>query len=234
MRRLSGMAMVLALAGLVGCATTPRHNIDEFSAVLPAAMTPPPKQNGAIFQAGYEMALFEDIRARRIGDILTVVLSEKTDATKTAATNTSKDTDIEVDSPVIFGQSPSFNVPRPFGPSMRGLNLSAGVESEQSFAGAGDSSQRNSLTGNITVTVAQVLPNGNLMVRGQKRLTINQGDEYVQISGMVRPADIRPDNTVLSTQVADARIAYIGDGALADANAQGWLGRFFNSKWWPF
>jgi flagellar L-ring protein precursor FlgH len=82
--------------------------------------------------------------------------------------------------------------------------------------------------------VAEVLSNGNLLVRGEKRLTINQGDEYIRFSGIVRPSDIGPDNTVLSTSVADARIAYTGKGTLDESNSSGWLARLFNSKWWPF
>jgi flagellar L-ring protein FlgH len=84
------------------------------------------------------------------------------------------------------------------------------------------------------VTVADVLPNGNLVVRGEKWLTLNQGDEYIQISGIVRPIDIRTDNTVLSGLVADARITYSGKGMVADSNKMGWLSRFFASAIWPF
>ena len=90
------------------------------------------------------------------------------------------------------------------------------------------------MNGSITVTVAEVLPNGNMIVRGEKWLTLNQGEEYIQISGIVRPQDVRTDNTIFSTLVADARIAYSGKGMLANANSPGWLARFFNSPIWPF
>ena len=112
--------------------------------------------------------------------------------------------------------------------------LSAGINDTSKFDGEGASSQSNALTGDVTVTVMKVLPNGNLYVRGQKWIAINQGKEYVQLSGVVRTIDINPDNTISSSQVANATISYGAKGALADVNAQGWLSRFFNSPWMPF
>jgi len=118
--------------------------------------------------------------------------------------------------------------------SNRGNNLGFSLESEHDFSGEGDSEQNNELTGNITVTVIEVLPNGYLVVRGEKRIGINQGNEYVKVSGIVRPADIDATNTVLSTRLADPTIVYVGDGAVADSNVMGWLGRFFISALMPF
>ena len=229
------VSMMAIVLGIVGCSSSPiKIETAGFETVRPAYMTPPPKQNGSIFQAGYEVTLYEDIRARRVGDIITVLLTENTNASKKASTSTSKDTALELDSPTLFGREFRFDLARPFSSSKKNATLQTSVSGANSFDGEGDSAQSNSLTGNITVTVSEVLPNGNLIVQGQKRLTINQGDEYVQFAGIVRPLDITPDNTVLSTKVADARIAYVGDGMVADANTQGWLGRFFNSRWWPF
>ena len=102
------------------------------------------------------------------------------------------------------------------------------------FAGSGDSKQSNELTGDITVTVIEVLPNGYLMVRGEKRIGINQGNEYIRVSGIVRPTDIDSTNTVLSTKIADPTLVYVGDGAVADSNAIGWLAKFFVSALFPF
>lgn len=233
--RFTAIALLLGITVLAGCSTSPARSIsDGFEASRPTYYSPPPPQNGAIFQAGYEVSLYEDMRARRIGDILTIILTEKTNASKQAATNTAKDTSVDVASPTLFGRELKFDLPRPFNPSAQNATLGTSLNSSNSFKGEGDSAQSNSLTGSITVTVAEVLPNGNLFVKGQKRLTINQGDEYVQFSGIVRTADINPDNSVLSTKVADANIAYIGDGMMADVNSQGWLARFFNGKWWPF
>ncbi len=228
-------ALVAVMTMLSGCSSTPpKVSSEGFETVRPLHMTPAPAQNGSIFQAGYQISLYEDIRARRVGDIITIVLTEQTNASKQATTSTSKDTSIELENPTLFGRDFKFNLMRPFSSDKRNATLATTVAGANAFDGSGDSAQSNSLTGNITVTVAEVFPNGNLLVRGQKRLTINQGDEYVQFSGIVRPLDITPDNTVLSTKVADARIAYIGDGMVADSNRQGWLGRFFNSGWWPF
>ena len=222
------LGMLLLSVLFAGCSTSPAKLANEgFETIRPPYVSPPPPLQGAIFQAGYGLALYEDIRAHQVGDILTVVLSERTNATKQASTSTSKDSSIEVPNPTVFGNPFRFN-------TKARNSLETSMESANAFDGAGDSAQSNSLTGNVTVTVAEVLPNGNLIVQGQKRMTINQGEEFVRFSGIVRPADINPDNTILSTKVANARIAYVGEGMVADANSQGWLGRFFSSKWWPF
>ncbi len=229
------MNMLLFSMLSVGCSTSPsRMAAEGFETVRPPYVSPPAPQQGAIFQAGYGLALYEDIRAHQVGDILMVVLSENTNASKQASTSTAKDSSIDIANPVLLGGQLSFGLPRPFNSSLKNRTLETTVDNSSSFDGEGDSAQSNSLTGSVTVTVAEVLPNGNLIVQGQKHLTINQGDEFVRFSGIVRPSDINPDNTVLSTKVANARIAYVGEGMVADANSQGWLGRFFNSKWWPF
>lgn len=215
---------------LQACAMMPNDQMSYAPTRPQPEMLPPPTQ-GAIYQAGQEISLFQDAKARRVGDIITVVLVEQTSASKKADTNTSKTQDVAIDSPTLFGNPFSFNMP---GNKARNLNLGATLSGSRDFAGAGDSSQSNKLDGNVTVTVAEVLSNGNLLVRGEKRLTINQGDEYIKFSGIVRPSDIGPDNTVLSTLVADAKISYTGKGTLDNANSSGWLAEFFNSKWWPF
>ena len=207
------------------CATTRAPHDSKFSAVMPEMDVAPQASNGAIYQVGYGVALFEDQRARRVGDILTVNLIEKTDASKKASTSTAKDQDIDTGIPTILGGSITRNG-REF--------LNNAVSSSRDFGGEGSSSQSNSLNGSITVTVSQVLANGNLVVRGEKILTLNQGDEFVQFSGIVRPADVQPDNTVLSTKVANTQVAYSGRGVIADSNKMGWLSRFFNSVLWPF
>jgi flagellar L-ring protein precursor FlgH len=223
-------ALIGALALLQGCATTPADTAG-YAATLPQPDRLPPPTSGAIYRAGEEMTLFQDPKAHRVGDIITIVLVEQTSASKKADTTTSKKQDVAMDNPTLFGLPLSFNMP---GKPGRDLNLATTLSGTRDFAGSGDSSQSNQLTGNVSVTVAEVLSNGNLVVRGEKRLTINQGDEYLKFSGIVRPEDIAPDNTVLSTSVADARISYVGKGMLDEANSNGWLARLFNSKWWPF
>lgn len=180
---------------------------------------------GAIYNAGTGFALFEDPKARVSGDLLTVLLVEKTQAQKKAATSTSKESSAAITNPVLFG--------RPL--TMGGNDVGTfSLDGTRSFDGKGDSSQSNQLSGSLTVTVVERLPNGNLVVAGEKNLELNQGSERVRLSGIVRPVDVRPDNTITSDRIADARIEYVGRGALADANAQGWLSRFFHSPWFPF
>ncbi|HET7131385.1 MAG TPA: flagellar basal body L-ring protein FlgH, partial [Gammaproteobacteria bacterium] len=180
---------------------------------------------GAIYNPAATFDLFMDLRARQVGDILTVLLVERTNASKESSTSTEKGTSVDTGLPIFGGKQPTHNG-RPI--------LNNEIDSSSSFDGKADSSQSNRLDGSITVTVADRLPNGNLLVRGEKQITINQGQEYVRLEGIVRPVDIGPQNTVPSTMIGDARITYSGKGALADANHPGWLGRFFNSRWFPF
>ncbi len=216
----------LALVGLVGCATTqsPLHD-PEYAPVMPAVVPPPQTNGGAIFQPDRPMALFADVKARQVGDLLTIVLTEKTNASKSASTSASKYQDIDIEGPTIFGRTIPHN-----GNNALSISGSAGRD----FEGDGESEQSNQLSGQITCTVAEVLPNGNLVVRGEKVMTLNQGDEFIRISGIVRPADIKADNTVESTKVANARIIYGGRGVVAESNQMGWLARFFHSVIWPF
>lgn len=232
-RRGAALALLLGFALLAGCANAPQKQA-EFAPTHPRPEMLPPATEGAIFQAGREIALFQDTKARRIGDMITIVLVERTQASKQASTSSSKEQEVDIENPTLLGAPLSFRTPGNLPLNGRNLNLGTNLNGTRSFSGEGDSSQSNRLDGRITVTVAEVLANGNLVVRGEKQLTINQGDETIQFAGIVRPADIGPDNTVLSTQVADAKISYTGKGTLADANSMGWLGRFFNSKWWPF
>jgi len=226
MKPMDRLIVISAMLLLGACTGMPVRDDPNYAATLPAAPPPAAQSNGAIYQSGYDIALFQDNKARHVGDTLTVQLVEKTAASKKASTNTKKDTNVDIDTPDFVLGSPI---------SRNGLNpFDVAGSSSSDFSGEGDSSQSNSLSGDITVTVAEVLANGNLLVRGQKRLTLNQGEEFVQISGIVRPVDIRTDNTVLSTQLADARIGYSGRGAVHDANAMGWMARFFNSFIWPF
>ena len=189
---------------------------DQFAATLPPPPAPPPQPaNGAIFQAadGYA-ALYEGTRARRGGDPLTIVLVEKTAASKSA---TSK-----LDSSGGFGLTP---------PTTGALSLFKGTDAtisgKRNFNGGGTADQANSLSGEVSVTVAAVYPNGTMLVQGQKRVTLNRGDEFVRIRGLVRTADVDAYNRVPSTRVADADISYTGKGDVARASRQGWLSRFF-------
>ncbi|WP_127476399.1 flagellar basal body L-ring protein FlgH [Sulfurivermis fontis] len=220
------LAIIASVTALSGCATIdPPARDPAYAPTMPVAPVSAQDNNGAIYQPVNGLALFEDVRAHRVGDILTVQLVEKTNASKKAATSTSKDQDISLGVTDVFGGPVSVNGRNP---------LTASVSGSRDFSGDGASSQSNTLTGNISVTIAEVLPNGNMIVRGEKVLTINQGDEFIRIAGIVRPVDVSPDNTVLSTKIANAEITYGGRGTLADSNRKGWLARFFDSPLWPF
>jgi flagellar L-ring protein precursor FlgH len=222
------LLIVLAcLAGAVslnGCRSVPRPD-ENYAATLPEEVPVAEAGNGAIYQGGHDVPLFENAVAHRVGDVLTITLEEKTDASKSAITTTKKATAVDSSAPTLLGAPLTVHGRSILDNSLKGAS---------SFDGEGGSKQSNQLTGDISVTVARRLANGNLLVRGQKWITINQGREYVRIQGIVRPVDIGPDNTVPSTKVADATIAYGSQGALNDSNSKGWLARFFDAKWMPF
>jgi flagellar L-ring protein precursor FlgH len=216
---------VLVLAALGGCQTVQKKPPKEDDQLSWALQPEPPASNGAIYQVGRDVALFENPVARHIGDTVTIVLNESTAAKKSATTNTAKSTNQTLPGISVLGKAVT----------IKGNPItSASIDDSSKFAGEGDSAQSNSLTGYITCTVTRVLPNGNLYIRGEKWIGINQGSEYVRLGGVVRPIDIAPDNSVPSFKVGAANISYGGKGALADANNQGWLSRFFNSPWTPF
>lgn len=230
------VALAAAVLGTASCATVNRYQGDvrPFDAPAPAYAVeqpaPAPVQSGpsagdgggSIYasRAGKPMRLFQDNKAGDVGDLLTIVLVENTTATTQANTAVTKKSGLDFGAPSIGGSVVS--------------GLSASVEGGRDFAGTGNSAQSNKLAGQLTVRVVQDLGNGNLLVRGDKQLRLNQGDELVQVQGIVRRADIGADNRVTSDRVADARIVYGGRGTIARSNAMGWLGRFFNSALFPY
>lgn len=208
---------------LAACSTPLPKREPSFSPVAPADLRPPPNSTGGIYQAGYDVRLFEDPTARRVGDVLTVTLNENTNSTQRTKNKDEKKDSASISLPAIFG----------LGGLLLGSDMTTAMKSEKKFDGSGDNSQNNVLRGAITVTVIEVLPNGNLKIRGEKRIALNQGDEYVRLSGIVRPADISSNNIIDSQKIADATFMYTGEGATTDASTQGWVGRFFNSPWFP-
>ncbi len=174
---------------------------------------------GGVFRADSAWSITSDSRAFRAGDVVTVVLQETTQASKKADTRFGKRSGVAV-APSVFGS--------------KVFNTRVGVDAERDFDGTASSSQQGTLQGAITVVVQEVLPNGLLRVAGEKSLYLNQGEEFVRLRGYVRASDIDNDNRVSSQRVANARIAYSGDGALADSNNAGWLTRMFASPWMPF
>ena len=188
-----------------------------YQVTLPPEPAAPARANGAIFQVANGYApLTNGARAAMVGDILTILLVERTQASKSNSANTDRSGNIGLTPPTTGPLSKLFS------PS------DIAASGTQGFKGGGDAAQSNALSGEITVTVAKVFPNGSMLVQGQKQLVLNRGDEFIQISGIVRQADVNPDNRVLSTRVADARITYTGKGEIARASRQGWLQRFFS------
>lgn len=192
---------------------------ETFAPTAPVVAAAAPA-NGAIFSSENYTPLTSGARAGRVGDILTIVLVERMSATKSNSATTGRNSSVGL-TPPATGPLSLFN---PTDINMGG---------DQSFKGKGDAAQSNALSGEVSVTVAAVYPNGTMLVRGEKLVTLNRGDEAVQFSGLVRSADIGVDNRVPSTRVADAHIRYTGKGEIARASKQGWLQRFF-SKISPF
>ena len=226
MRNFASLSLALAALALSsGCATLKEDDGRDFDASWPEQVDMPKPMAGAIYAQGTETSLWQNVTARNVGDTLTIRLEESTNAQKTATTTTSKKTDAALTGPTILGRPITAN-----GTPI----LEGSLGNESSFAGNGQSKQSNALDGQVSVTVAKRFPNGNLLVRGQKYISINSGKEYVRVQGIVRPSDIAPDNSVVSWKVADAYISYGGQGTVANASKPGWLYRFFNSPLTPF
>src|SRR5690606_34224147 len=187
---------------------TPHPGDPYYAPTVSSSANLPQRTEGSLFQQTYGLSLFDDRKALRVGDIITISLTERTVSRKSSGVNVQKDNSIEFNPGPLLGSELT--------------SLVTSLSQNRDFSGDADADQSNSLQGNITVTVAEVLPNGNLVVRGEKWMTLNRGDEFIRISGIVRPDDISPDNTVLSTRLANAKISYSGTGTLADSQSMGW------------
>ncbi|WP_199454035.1 flagellar basal body L-ring protein FlgH [Vibrio owensii] len=214
----------VAVVLLVGCAgrqefIPPEPNTEEYAPPV-LDYTLPEAKSGSLYRHQYTMTLFQDRRAYRVGDVLTVQLSEETESSKKAGTQFGKSSTVDFATPTIGTKTID--------------ELGVSIDGSRNFDGSAFSSQGNKLQGAITVTVHEVLPNGVLRISGEKWLRLNQGDEFIRLTGIVRVDDINRSNQVSSQRIADARITYAGRGALADSNAAGWLTQFFNSPWVPF
>lgn len=222
-------SLIIATAVLSGCMSTPkeRAQVDDplFAPVIPDMPREKIVEDGGLFRPYMANSLYSDVTARRVGDLITVNLSENTNASKSAGTSTSKDTALDMQPIVGLGGN---NL------TVNDQSVQLGVTASNAFTGDAQSNQSNSLSGNISVTVVNVLPNQNLVIRGEKWLTLNNGDEYIRLTGIIRPQDISPANEIESTKIANARIQYSGTGSFARAQEKGWLNRFFSSEIWPF
>jgi flagellar L-ring protein precursor FlgH len=211
------LALCAALL-LAACATTtPPTAIHQPMTARPAPPTPTPA-NGAIYNVASARPLFEDRRARFVGDTLTIAIQEKVQASKKSENAASRSQGVDMSVPTVQGL--------PF-KSVQGATL--GASSKNNFDGKGSNTSSNDFTGVLTVTVIEVYPNGNLLVSGEKQIGLKEGEEFIRFSGVVNPNTITTGNTVVSTQVADARIEYKANGFLDSAQVMGWLSRFFLS-----
>ncbi|GAB1258128.1 flagellar basal body L-ring protein FlgH [Aurantivibrio plasticivorans] len=222
--------ILLAMSVLQACVIAPPPEPDDpyYAPVVHASAGIPKSSEGSLFQDGLAIQLYNDQKAHRVGDIITVMLDERTVSSKSSTTSVTKDNSAQfnedADQGILLGTNPTF----------KNLSMLTNIEQSREFEGEAESDQSNRLMGNITVTVADILPNGNLVVRGEKWMTLNQGEEFIRVSGIIRPQDVSAANTVLSTKLANARIAYSGTGTLANSQTMGWLGKVFNSVFWPF
>jgi len=214
----------VALATLAGCNTiTPPATVHQPMTARSAPQRDVVTNQGSIYQPdNTRLSLFDDRRAFFVGDTIAIVIEEKTSASKKSSANANR------------AGTTSLAVPTISGFPMKALQ-GADIEgtSSQKFSGAGDASSNNLFSGSLAVTVIEVLPNGNLLVSGEKQVTINQGTEFIRFSGVVNPVSVTATNTVSSTRVADARIEYRGNGYINEAQTMGWLSRVFMNIW-PF
>ncbi len=222
------IVIFMLLLMTTACATIEENKIlpndPSFAPILPEVEEEPVIPTGSLFKQNYLNNIYSDSKAHRVGDIISVILSEKTQANKNAKTELKKETDTQLQPIVGLGGN---NV------TVNGNSLRLGLTQSSDFKGDSKADQGNSLSGNISVHVLRVLPNGNLMIRGEKWLTLNNGDEYIRLTGVIRSKDISASNTIYSNKIANARIQYAGTGAFSDVQEQGWLSQFFSSSWWP-
>lgn len=218
---------MVVIIGLGGCAAPPREPVPDdpgFAPVIPDYDEVEVVPTGSLFQDRFSNNLFSDIKARQVGDLITVELREATSARKKASTSLAKDKSLSL-SPFSLGGAPV---------TIKGHTIEASLEQEQAFDGSAGADQSNSLQGQISVSVVRILPNGNLVVRGEKWMMLNNGNEFIRLTGIIRPEDVDSENTVNSNRIANARIQYGGTGDFASTQEQGWLSRFFNGPIWPF
>ncbi|PMR71233.1 flagellar basal body L-ring protein FlgH [Halomonas heilongjiangensis] len=210
------LLLALAMLALGGCAQVPRASVVGEQEKITIAEPPPRLANGSIYQAHRGVQpLFEDRRPRMVGDILTIVLDEQVSASKNSQSSMNRNGSASLD----LAQLPDA--------LERLAEIGFDLSGTSDFNGGGGSEANNSFTGTITVSVLEVMHNGNLRVRGEKQIAINQGAEFIRFSGVVNPRTITGQNTVPSTSVADARIEYVGNGYINEAQHLGWMQRIF-------
>jgi len=209
-------SLALLLAGCSALNSPAKVDVAEPTAALPQPVAAPVVNNGAIFQATQYRPLFEDHRARLVGDTITVQIVEKVSASQKSTSSIDKGGKISAAVTALPGIAPNS-----FG------RASAGGSSSNTFEGKGSTENSNDFSGTITATVTGVLPNGHLLIAGEKQIGVNHHVDVLRFSGQVDPRAIQPGNSVASAQIANVRIEHRGRGAQAEAQGIGWLGRFF-------
>ena len=210
------LAVTAVLLLMGGCAQIPHESVVEEPEDIELSEPMPAPANGSIYQANMgSVSLFEDRRPTMAGDVITIILDEEVSASQDSESSANRDGSASLD---LEALPDALEALSEYGFEVDGAN---------EFTGGGESEANNSFTGTITATVMEVLRNGNLRVRGEKQIAINQGKEYIRFSGVVDPRTINGQGAVVSTQVADARIEYVGDGYISEAQSMGWLQRFF-------
>lgn len=197
---------------------------DPYYAPIEPRKAPMPLEvTGSLFNSHISSDLYSYAPTFALGDTINVLLNEETVATKSAKSNLSNENNYTLDPITVPGGSMTVN----------GKVVELGMSQDQAFDGKSGSSQRHNLAGRITVSVINVLNNGNLVVRGEKWLVINNGKEYIRLTGIIRPLDISEQNSVESYQVADSRIEFSATGEHADVQTRGWLSSLFSGSLWP-
>ncbi len=222
--------MLAGLVALGGCSTAPeRMQKFDYQPAYPAniGQKPLPK-NGSLFQGNGNLSLFDDARAHRVGDIITINLVEQFKAKKKDETKYNRANNLDPGGVSLFGRTDGQILSAATG-LFSPLKITG---SKTSFQGKSDIKQDSSINGKIAVMVTEVLPNGNLVVRGEKWITVSDGEEVVRFAGIVRPQDISPDNTIDSTKVADVRLIYKDTGYAGDINRPGAVQKWF-ARYWP-
>jgi len=238
----NGIALASALLLLTGCAGTPfggkdtREPLTSPPAARPARVvvspeTLDPAAGAGLWQEATYRSSFQDLRAHKVGDLITVNIVETSQANKKATTKTGRESSINAGISNLMGwegKISKIGVPAEFNNEVM---LKASMEND--FDGSGETTRNESMTASITARVLEVTPNGNLFIKGSRKVKVNNEAQYITLTGLVRPADVSPDNTVLSSYIAEAAIEYTGSGPVSDKQRPGWLMRAVDFVW-PF
>ncbi len=228
------MVLVLLSIALSACGSqiNVRPDDPQYAPVVVATAPKPQPQEGSLYLDNHGLALFGNTNNHRVGDIVTILLDERTISSKSTGVVIDKEASVsllENGAGTVLGKDTTKKLPL-----IGNVTIPTNAAQSREFAGDASADQSNRLQGSISVTITDIMPNGNLVIRGEKWMTLNRGDEYIRISGILRKEDVTLQNTVSSTKLANARISYSGTGDLANSQRMGWLSRFFNSEYWPF